>query len=212
MSNNESFIDEVNEEVRRDQLFTYIRKYGWIAALTIVGLVGATGWTEYKASQDRAAEQAAGDAIFDALDQNEWADRQAAFAQLPASVMSLLMTGAAAQEAGDTAAAADAFTALANLEGARQVYRDLGAFKALLANSANLTPADRIAGFEALATPGANFALLAKEQIAVAQLEAGDAETALATLREISGDATVTQGLRNRVEALIVALGGDASE
>lgn len=212
MSNNESFIDEVNEEVRRDQLFTYIRKYGWIAALTIVGLVGATGWTEYKASQDRAAEQAAGDAIFDALDQNEWADRQAAFAQLPASVMSLLMTGAAAQEAGDTAAAADAFTALANLEGARQIYRDLGAFKALLANSANLTPADRIAGFEALATPGANFALLAKEQIAVAQLEAGDAETALATLREISGDATVTQGLRNRVEALIVALGGDASE
>ena len=212
MSNNESFIDEVNEEVRRDQLFTYIRKYGWIAALTIVGLVGATGWTEYKASQDRAAEQAAGDAIFDALDQNEWADRQAAFAQLPASVMSLLMTGAAAQEAGDTAAAADAFTALANLEGARQVYRDLGAFKALLANSANLTPADRIAGFEALATPGANFALLAKKQIAVAQLEAGDAETALATLREISGDATVTQGLRNRVEALIVALGGDASE
>ena len=212
MSNNESFIDEVNEEVRRDQLFTYIRKYGWIAALTIVGLVGATGWTEYKASQDRAAEQAAGDAIFDALDQNEWADRQAAFAQLPASVMSLLMTGAAAQEAGDTAAAADAFTALANLEGARQIYRDLGAFKALLANSANLTPADRIAGFEALAMPGANFALLAKEQIAVAQLEAGDAETALATLREISGDATVTQGLRNRVEALIVALGGDASE
>lgn len=212
MSNNESFIDEVNEEVRRDQLFTHIRKYGWIAALTIVGLVGATGWTEYKASQDRAAEQAAGDAIFDALDQNEWADRQAAFAQLPASVMSLLMTGAAAQEAGDTAAAADAFTALANLEGARQIYRDLGAFKALLANSANLTPADRIAGFEALATPGANFALLAKEQIAVAQLEAGDAETALATLREISGDATVTQGLRNRVEALIVALGGDASE
>lgn len=212
MSNNESFIDEVNEEVRRDQLFTYIRKYGWIAALTVVGLVGATAWTEYQAAQTRAAEQAAGDAIFDALDQNEWADRQAAFAQLPASVMSLLMTGAAAQEAGDTAAAADAFTALANLDGARQIYRDLGAFKALLANSANLSPEERIAGFETLAAPGATFALLAKEQIAVAQLEAGDAETALATLREISGDATVMQGLRNRVEALIVALGGDASQ
>lgn len=211
MSNNESFIDEVNEEVRRDQLFTYIRKYGWIAALTVTGLVGATAWTEYQAAQTRAAEQAAGDAIFDALEQNEWADRQAAFAQLPPSVMSLLMTGAAAQEAGDTAAAADAFNALANLDGARQVYRDLGAFKALLANADNLSTDERIAGFENLATPGANFALLAKEQIAVAQLEAGDAETALATLREISGDATVTQGLRNRVEGLIVALGGDAS-
>lgn len=212
MSNNESFIDEVNEEVRRDQLFTYIRKYGWIAALTVVGLVGATAWTEYQSAQTRAAEQAAGDAIFDALEQNEWADRQAAFAQLPASVMSLLMTGAAAQEAGDTAAAVDAFTALANLDGARQIYRDLGAFKALLANSANLSPEERIAGFDALAAPGETFALLAKEQVAVAQLEAGDAETALATLREISGDATVTQGLRNRVEALIVALGGDASQ
>ena len=98
------------------------------------------------------------------------------------------------------------------MDGSRQVYRDLGAFKALLANAENLSTDERIAGFQNLAAPGATFALLAKEQIAVAQLEAGDAEAALATLREISGDATVTQGLRNRVEGLIVALGGDASQ
>ena len=30
MSNPESFIDEVTEEVRRDKLFGYLRRYGWI--------------------------------------------------------------------------------------------------------------------------------------------------------------------------------------
>ena len=39
MSDTDSFIDEVSEEVRRDKLFGYIRKYGWIA-ITSVLLLG----------------------------------------------------------------------------------------------------------------------------------------------------------------------------
>ena len=31
MSNPDSFIEEVTEEVRRDKLFALFRKYGWIA-------------------------------------------------------------------------------------------------------------------------------------------------------------------------------------
>ena len=33
MSNPDSFIDEVTEEVRRDRLFAVFRKYGWIGVL-----------------------------------------------------------------------------------------------------------------------------------------------------------------------------------
>ena len=36
MSDTDSFIDEVNEEVRRDRLYHLLRRYGWIAALAIV--------------------------------------------------------------------------------------------------------------------------------------------------------------------------------
>mgnify|MGYP002067949300 CR=1 FL=1 len=38
MSNQDSFIDEVTEEVRRDKLYALYKKYGWIAALAVVVL------------------------------------------------------------------------------------------------------------------------------------------------------------------------------
>ena len=212
MSNNESFIDEVNEEVRRDQLFGYIRKYGWIAALAVVGLVGATAYVEYRASQQRAAAEAKGDAIFDALNESEWAQRQEALAQLPQDVVELMLTGAAATENGDTEAAIAAYTALAGLENARPIYRELGRFKALVLQSADESPEERIASFESIAAPGAPFAMLAREQIAVAQAQMGDVDAAIETLQAISADATASQGLRNRVGQLIVALGGQAAE
>ncbi|MBC7675342.1 MAG: hypothetical protein H7173_04675, partial [Rhodoferax sp.] len=48
MSNNESFIDEVTEEVRRDKLFAMFRRYGWIGVLLVVGIVGGAAWTEWQ--------------------------------------------------------------------------------------------------------------------------------------------------------------------
>ena len=40
MSNPESFIDEVTEEVRRDKLFAIFKKYGWIGGALIALTVG----------------------------------------------------------------------------------------------------------------------------------------------------------------------------
>lgn len=212
MSNNESFIDEVNEEVRRDQLFGYVRKYGWIAALAVIGLVGGTAYGEYKSAQTRAAAQEKGDAIFAALAENDWAERQAAFETLPRDVVELLLTGVAASENGDTDAALAAYNELAALDGARPVYRELGQFKAALIASEGQDPATRIAAFEPMAAPGATFGLLAREQIAVAQAQSGDVDAALATLETISNDALASEGLRNRIGQLIVALGGDTAQ
>ena len=51
MSDSDSFIDEVTEEVRRDRLFGYFRRYGWIAAVVIVVVVGGAAWNEYQKAQ-----------------------------------------------------------------------------------------------------------------------------------------------------------------
>ena len=48
MSNSETFIDEVTEEVRKDQLFGYMRKYGWIAVLAVLAIVGGTAFSELR--------------------------------------------------------------------------------------------------------------------------------------------------------------------
>ena len=57
MSNPDSFIDEVNEELKRDRLFAGIRKYGWIAVLAVVVAVGATSWNEWRKARDEASNR-----------------------------------------------------------------------------------------------------------------------------------------------------------
>ena len=54
MSNTDSFIEEVTEEVRNDKLFALFRKYGWIAGLAVVVMVGGTAWSEWNKSNARA--------------------------------------------------------------------------------------------------------------------------------------------------------------
>ena len=40
MSNPDSFINEISEEVRRDRLYALLRRWGWVAALIVIGIVG----------------------------------------------------------------------------------------------------------------------------------------------------------------------------
>ena len=212
MSDTDSFINEVSEEVRRDALYGYLRKYGWIAVVVVLGLVGGAAYNEYSKSQARATSQAAGDALLDALNSdNDSAARAAALATVEvegsAVAVSALLTAASHQEAGDTASAAAALGALAINIDVPEIYRELGALKAAMLPSDDADA--RMAALDALAQPGAPFYLLALEQIALMQVAAGDTDTALATLGRIAEDAGVTRGLRERAQTLIVALGGE---
>ncbi len=67
MSDTDSFIEEVTEEVKRDKLFAIFRKYGWIAVLGVIVLVGGASYNEYAKSKARVTAEAAGDAISAAL-------------------------------------------------------------------------------------------------------------------------------------------------
>ena len=84
MSNPESFIDEVTEEVRRDKLFGYIRRWGWIGIVAVLMLVGGAAYREYQLAAKQAESQAFGDAVLDALDQDDPAARATALAAVEA--------------------------------------------------------------------------------------------------------------------------------
>lgn len=53
MSNPDSFIDEVTDEVRRDRLFATFRKYGWIGGLLVALIVGGAAYNEWQSSAPR---------------------------------------------------------------------------------------------------------------------------------------------------------------
>ena len=68
MSNQDSFINEVTEEVRKERLYKLFKRYGWIPAVLIIAIVGGASWNEFRKAQNEAAAQAAGDAILDAFE------------------------------------------------------------------------------------------------------------------------------------------------
>ena len=67
MSDTDSFIEEVSEEVRRDRLYGYLRKYGWIAALLVILIVGGAAYSEWRKAQAVAAAEEMGDRVLEAL-------------------------------------------------------------------------------------------------------------------------------------------------
>lgn len=209
MSNSDSFIDEVTEEVRREKLYGYLRRYGWIAVLCVLALVGGAAWQEYRAVNDRAAAEATGDALLAALQDDDPDARAAALAAVPAegdaAAVVTLLQAATAEEIGDGAAAAEMLTQLASAADTPQIYRELAAFKAAMVPGQD--DAARMAALTELSQPGAPFRLLALEQMAYLSLAAGDTDSAIATLRSVAEDAAVSRGLMDRVQTVLVALG-----
>lgn len=213
MSNQDSFIDEVSEEVRRDKLFGYLRRYGWIGVVVVLLLVGGTIFTEWRKSQTEAAAQAAGDGLLAALRLDDDAARADALAALSldgnAAAVAGLIEAANLQEVGDVAGAAAALDAVAANAELPQVYRDLAALKSVLVQQDTLSADDQRARLSDLAAPGGTFRLIAQEQLAYLTVQDGDREAALDAFEAIALDAEATRGLRERAISMIVALDGD---
>lgn len=214
MANQDSFISEVSEEVRRDRLYALMRKYGWIAVLLILLLVGGATWNEWRKANLRAEAQATGDALIAAL-QGETPEARAEALQAietastpdKRAVLQLLQAAAAA-EAGDHAAAGAALDAVAGDADIPQVYRDLATLKRVITGAGTLSAEDRLSRLQPILQPGNPFRLLGIEQRAFAEVEMGDTGAAMETLQGILADAEVTEDLRRRAQQLIVALGG----
>ncbi|QMU57407.1 MAG: tetratricopeptide repeat protein [Boseongicola sp.] len=217
MSNQDSFIDEVTEEVRKDRLFRLFKRYGWIGAVAIVLAVGGTAFNEWRKASAQAEAEAVGDAILAAVstDSSERADALAAIeigGNAGRAAVAALISATFAEDSGDVDEAITALETLAADVSAPQAFRDLASLKAVLLGGQAISAEDRIARMNSLVLGGGAFRLLAEEQIALAEIELGQNDAATARLRDILADASTTQDLRRRASQLIVALGGSLTE
>lgn len=211
MSDTDSFINEVTEEVQKDKLWGYVRKYGWIAVLAILAIVGGSIWNEVNKARITTAAQSTGDALIEALNQSDPGERAASLNAVntdgAANAVTGLLTAAAQQDADNNAAAAETLGALAVNPDIPDLYRELAAFKAAMIDTGDT--AARRQSLETLSAPGATFALLAQEQLAFMDVAEGKTDDAIARLNTIAEDAGVSQSLLQRVQTLLVALGED---
>lgn len=214
MSNPDSFIEEVTEEVRRDRLFRLFRKYGWIGVVVILGLVGGTAWTEWTKARDAARAEAFGDALIDALDQGTPAERREALAAVPAdgeqsAILNLIL---ASDPAEDKAATLAALEKVANDATLSPAYRDLATLRRVLVAGADLALTDRRAALEGIAIPGRPYRVLAAEQLAYLLIEEGKTDEAITALSDLMQDQDAAGAIRARLGQVVTALGGTLPE
>lgn len=214
MSNSDGFIEEVTEELRRDQMLAKLKRYGWIGVLAVLLIVGGAAFKEYRDAQNRAQAERLGDAMLAALESEDASARAASLQQVDApapqaQAVLAMLTASEQAAAGDIAGAVSNLEAVAVNPDIPQVYRQIAQFKSLTLQAETLDAATRRQGFEALANAGGILRLLAQEQLALISIQEGDTAAAITTYQAILNDAGVTPDLQQRALQVIVALGGE---
>ena len=215
MSNNESFIQEVSEEVRRDRLYRILKKWGWIGIAVIVALVGGASFNEWNKDSKMNSARNLGDRVLSAVankDPIELKDIEISNISQDMFIKNLLSAILLSDNKLD--ASKMALEEIRDIPGITKTYRELNAFKLglLVLKEGNLTSDERFSVFEGLVEPGSPFRLLAKEQQALILIEQGKLELAIKALTEISVDSETTASLKRRVTQLRISLGGDPND
>jgi hypothetical protein len=202
--------DEVDEEVRRDQLKKLWDKYSlYFIALALLIIAGVGGWRGYEYLEAKKAAEA-GDAFNKAVelsDQNKHAEAEAAFADLAAKAPSgyrMLARFRAAAEAAnrDPQAAAKLFDDIAADRSVGSEQQELARIRAaglLLDSTSYQTMLLRL---EPSTGPGATYRHVARELLALSAWRGNDATATRQWLDMIALDAETPASLRSRAEAL----------
>ncbi|MEL6424504.1 MAG: hypothetical protein AAFQ33_03530, partial [Pseudomonadota bacterium] len=129
MSDTDSFIEEVTEEVRRDRLYALGRRYGWIVALVLVLIIGGAAVNEWLKAQAEAEARGFGGALFEALEDPDVAGRLPALSTLAQADHSAALIAELAEidslSASDEAAAAARYETLLDSGTLDALYTDL---------------------------------------------------------------------------------------
>ena len=194
MSDTDSFLQEVSEELRRDKLYRNMRKYGWIGLLLVVIIVGGAAYREYQKSQAAERAQLFGTNIIKALEEKKSVDRISKLQEIKApsdnakAVLAMLVSA----EANNEEASIQELSKLADVVDDLDVeahYRDLLNFKILLGSAEKMGLEERKSAFLKLSEPGNPFRLLAEEQIVLIELEQGNIDGAVEKISKILLDA-----------------------
>ena len=202
--------DEVDEEVRRDQLKKLWDQYSiYIVAGALLIIAGVGGWRGYEYLEARKAAEAgaAFDKAVELSEQNKHAEAEAAFndlaAKAPSGYRMLARLRAAAEAASrDPQGAAKMYDDIAADRSVGKPEQELAKVRAagLLLETASYP--SMLARLEPSTIPGATFRHTARELLALSAWRANDTAAARKWLDLIANDGETPPGLRSRAEAL----------
>lgn len=219
--NEEAFFREVDEELRRDQLGTFWRRYGRVLiGLIIVALAAFGGYLWWQAERDKAAGVASEEltGAIDALNAGRTSEADGKLKALAAGdqdgyqALAKLTLAARKLQAGDDKGAAAAYLEMASDKTIAEPLRDVALIRATAAAYDTLPPRTVIDRLAPLAKPGNPWFGTAGEMTAVAWIKLNQPQKASALFAEIAKNKQVPESLRARAVRISGALDAGAEE
>jgi len=202
--------DEVDEDVRRDQLKKLWDQYSiYIIAGALLIIAGVGGWRgyQYLEAQKAAEAGAAFDKAVELSDANKHAEAEAAFDELAAKAPSGYRMLARMRAAGEVAsrdpqAAAKMFDDIAADRSVGTEQQNLAKVRAaeMLLDTASYP--EMLARLEPFTTPEATYRHTARELLALSAWRANDMAAARKWLDLIGNDGETPPSMRSRAEAM----------
>jgi hypothetical protein len=211
--------DEVDEEVRRDQLKKLWDRYGThLMVLAVLVVVGVAAWRGYEYWQAKKAAEFGAQFTAAAIlsEQGKHDEAEKAFARIAEQGTSgyrmlARLRGAAELAARDPKAAVAAYDDIATSSATGQPLKDFAALRAamLLVDTAPFAEVSR--RLEPLAAAGAPFRHSARELLAFAAWKGGDTAATRKWTQLIHDDPETPPAMRQRVD-ILMALAGESGK
>ena len=216
----ESFVREVDENLRRDQARDFLKQNGpWIIGAILLFLAGVAGWLYW---QDRQVKQAEAEteqlsAIMTDIGAGQGARAAKRLEPLTdssadgVSAAARLTKAAVALETADRKSAIAEYRSLMDDKGLAQPYRDLATVRLTALEFDQMKPEDVIARLQPLAVAGNPWFGSAGEMTAMALLKQGKKAEAGRMFAAIAADKKVPETIRSRAVQIAGTLGVDAT-
>ena len=212
---------EVDEEVRQEQIITFLKRYGKYLAAAIVLAIALVAGYRYLEDQKRAEHAVQGDA-FDAavalVDEGKPAEalpKLQAVAKDGSASYGLLARFRVAElqnQAKDTKAAQATYDAIAGDSGVDRVYRDLAAYYAaslLLESGGGPELEKRV---QAMSGEDNVWHMSVEELKGLNQYKMGQRDAAVKTFKALLEKAPADSGFKFRAQQMLAVLGVPADE
>jgi hypothetical protein len=216
----ETFVREVDENLRRDQLRDFFKTYGsWLIGGVIIFLAASAGfiwWQQHQAQRaEGQVEQLA--QIYKDVGSGDTSKAPQQLEELSnsgskgVSASARFARAALALQQNDTKTAIGTYKAIADDSGLPAPYRDAALIRQTALEYDQLQPQDIISRLQPLTKPGEPWFGTAGELTALAMLKQGRKQEAGQLFAAIAKDPGVPQTIRSRAVQVAGSLGIDAS-
>ena len=215
----ETFLKEVDEELRKERVQTLVARWGWAIVAGVVLLIAAIGGYIWWQDRQRAQAGEQGEALLKALDGLDAGSREAAVPAIDQLAQSdvegyraaaLFARATAEAESGNEAAAAATLGRIVDDEAFAEVYRHAALVRQTALQFDRLQPQAVIQRLAPLARPGSAWFGTAGEMVGIAHMRMGRADLAGPLFARIGRDETVPPSIRTRTIQMAGSLGINA--